>query len=46
MRRIGQSVEASADVKPGDEGQRFSMHSFGAVFADVAVDPDACSGRT
>ena len=40
MRRIGQSVEASADVKPGDEGQRFSMHSFGAVFAEVAVDPD------
>src|SRR5213083_3582833 len=25
MRRVGQPVEASADVKPGDEGKRFSM---------------------
>src|SRR5206468_894203 len=40
MRRIGQPVEASADVKPGDEGKRFSMHAFGAVFVEVAVDPD------
>jgi xanthine dehydrogenase YagR molybdenum-binding subunit len=40
MRRIGQPVEASADVKPGDAAQRFSMHSFGAVFVEVAVDPD------
>jgi xanthine dehydrogenase YagR molybdenum-binding subunit len=40
MRRIGQPVEASADVKPGEEAQRFSMHSFGSVFAEVAVDPD------
>src|SRR2546426_5158411 len=29
-----------SDVKPGDEGQRFSMHAFGAVFVEVAVDPD------
>jgi xanthine dehydrogenase YagR molybdenum-binding subunit len=40
MRRLGQPLEASADVKPGDEGQRFSMHAFGAVFVEVAVDPD------
>jgi xanthine dehydrogenase YagR molybdenum-binding subunit len=40
MRRIGQPIEASADVKPGDESQRFSMHAFGAVFVEVAVDPD------
>lgn len=40
MRRLGQVVEASADVKPGDEGKRFSMHAFGAVFVEVAVDPD------
>jgi xanthine dehydrogenase YagR molybdenum-binding subunit len=40
MGRVGQPVEASADVKPGDESQRFSMHSFGAVFVEVAVDPD------
>ena len=30
----------SADVKPGDAAQRFSMHAFGAVFVEVAVDPD------
>ena len=40
MRRIGQPVEATADIKPGDAGQRFSMHAFGAVFVEVAVDPD------
>jgi xanthine dehydrogenase YagR molybdenum-binding subunit len=40
MRRIGQPVEASADVKPGDASQRFSMHAFGAVFVEVAVDLD------
>ena len=40
MRRIGQLIEASADVKPGDASQRFSMHAFGAVFVEVAVDPD------
>src|SRR5437773_9606124 len=40
MRRLGQPVEATVDLKPGDEGQRFSMHSFGAVFVEVAVDPD------
>jgi xanthine dehydrogenase YagR molybdenum-binding subunit len=40
MRRLGQPVEASADIKPGDEGARFSMHAFGAVLAEVAVDPD------
>src|SRR5256885_4506906 len=28
MRRIGEPVEATADVKPGDESQRFSMHAF------------------
>jgi xanthine dehydrogenase YagR molybdenum-binding subunit len=39
MRRLGQPVEASAEVKPGDESQRFSMHAFGAVFVEVAVDP-------
>jgi xanthine dehydrogenase YagR molybdenum-binding subunit len=40
MRRLGQPVEASADVKPGEAAQRFSMHVFGAVFAEVAVDLD------
>jgi xanthine dehydrogenase YagR molybdenum-binding subunit len=40
MQRVGQPVEASADVKPGDAGKQFSMHAFGAVFAEVAIDPD------
>ena len=40
MRRLGQPLEATADVKPGEESQRFSMHAFGAVFVEVAVDPD------
>lgn len=40
MRRIGQAVEATADSAPGDASKRFSMHSFGAVFTEVAVDPD------
>ena len=45
MRRLGQPLEALGDVKPGDEGQRFSMHSFGAVFVEVAVDGDLCETR-
>jgi xanthine dehydrogenase YagR molybdenum-binding subunit len=45
MRRLGEPVEAVADVKPGDETRRFSMHAFGAVFAEVAVDPDLGEAR-
>ncbi len=40
LHRLGQPVEASADVTPGDAGSRFSMHVFGAVFVEVAVDPE------
>jgi xanthine dehydrogenase YagR molybdenum-binding subunit len=40
MRRLGQPVEVAADSKPDDAAQRFSMHAFGAVFVEVAVDPD------
>jgi xanthine dehydrogenase YagR molybdenum-binding subunit len=40
MRRLGQPVEATVSVKPGDESKRFSMHAFGAVFVEVAIDPD------
>jgi len=36
----GRPIEARASVKPGDEVRRYSMHSFGAVFAEVRVDPD------
>jgi xanthine dehydrogenase YagR molybdenum-binding subunit len=40
MRRLGEPVEAKVDVHPGEESKGFSMHAFGAVFAEVAVDPD------
>src|SRR6185369_1129311 len=36
----GRVIEASASVAPGQETKKYSMHSFGAVFADVRVDPD------
>jgi xanthine dehydrogenase YagR molybdenum-binding subunit len=39
-RHGGQPVEASGDAKPGDEKEKYSMHSFGAVFAEVWVDSD------
>ena len=32
-------VEATAESVPGDEKQRFSLHSFGAHFVEVRVDP-------
>jgi xanthine dehydrogenase YagR molybdenum-binding subunit len=40
MRRLTEPLEATADVKPDDAGQRFSRHAFGAVFVEVTVDPD------
>ena len=39
-RRRGEPVEATATSRPGDEKKAFSMHAFGAVFAEVRVDPD------
>jgi xanthine dehydrogenase YagR molybdenum-binding subunit len=33
-------VEAVETVAPSESRLRYSMHAFGAVFADVAVDPD------
>jgi xanthine dehydrogenase YagR molybdenum-binding subunit len=33
-------VEAEGAAKPGDEKKQYSMHSFGAVFAEVQVDPE------
>lgn len=35
----GRPIEAHVDARPGDEEHHFSMHSFGAVFAEVRVDP-------
>ena len=34
-----------ADAKPADEKKRYSMHSFGAQFAEVRVDPDLAQIR-
>ncbi len=39
-RNGGNAVEGRADAKPGDEKKRYSMHAFGAQFAEVRVDPD------
>ncbi len=33
-------IEAEAKTQPGDEKKEFSMHAFGAQFAEVRVDPD------
>ncbi len=33
-------IEARADAKPGEEKEKYSMHSFGAQFAEVRVEPD------
>ncbi|WP_343550010.1 xanthine dehydrogenase family protein molybdopterin-binding subunit [Ralstonia sp.] len=38
--RHGSPIEATAKVQPGEEKQKFSMHSFGAVFVEVHVDAD------
>ena len=33
-------LEATADSKPGDEQEKYSSFGFGAVFAEVCVDPE------
>lgn len=41
LRRAGQpTAEAKAEVMPGLEAQQWSMHSYGAQFCEVRVDPD------
>ena len=45
LRRLDRVIEASVDSKPGDASKRFSMHSFGALFVEVAVDPDLAETR-
>ncbi|HWK10517.1 MAG TPA: xanthine dehydrogenase family protein molybdopterin-binding subunit, partial [Vicinamibacterales bacterium] len=37
--RASEPIEGRAQVKPGPERAQYSMHAFGAVFADVRVDP-------
>jgi xanthine dehydrogenase YagR molybdenum-binding subunit len=38
-------LEVSGTAAPGDEKQRYSMHSFGAQFAEVRIDPLTCEIR-
>ncbi|MDP9107570.1 MAG: xanthine dehydrogenase family protein molybdopterin-binding subunit [Pseudomonadota bacterium] len=40
LARHSSPIVARAEAKPGDEKSQFSMHSFGAVFVEVEVDPD------
>ena len=41
LRRAGLArLDADASVKPGEEEKTYSSHGFGAVFAEVRVDPD------
>jgi xanthine dehydrogenase YagR molybdenum-binding subunit len=40
MRYLDQPIEVTATSEPGQAASRYSMHAFGAVFAEVAVDPD------
>jgi len=39
-RHGGGEIVAEASAAPGAEAKQYSMHSFGAVFAEVRVDPD------
>ena len=46
LRRAGlQRLDAEADAAPGDEAGTHSSVGFGAVFAEVRVDPDLCTVR-
>jgi xanthine dehydrogenase YagR molybdenum-binding subunit len=36
----GAPIEAETTSGPGDERRKFSMHTFGAIFAEVSVDPE------
>ena len=38
--RISQPLEATAEAAPGKEAERYALHSFGAVFAEVRVDDE------
>lgn len=41
VKRSGKpAIEAKIESKPGEEKEKYSMHSFGAVFVEALVDPD------
>ena len=35
-----EKIESEADVAPGEESQKYAIHSFGAQFSEVRVDTD------
>ncbi|MDB5839457.1 MAG: Xanthine dehydrogenase, molybdenum binding subunit [Herminiimonas sp.] len=39
-RNGGQPIEAFMETEPGEEKEKYAHHGFGAVFAEVHVDPD------
>ncbi len=43
--RRADPLEARADAKPGAEKSQYAMHSFGAVFVEVTIDPDIAQIR-
>lgn len=40
MRRLERPIEATEEVHPDKRNEGYSKHAFGAVFVEVAVDPD------
>ncbi len=38
-RQGNKPIEATGDAQPEQDAERFSVHSFGAVFAEISVDP-------
>ena len=43
--RAGTDIVADGTAQPGEEKKQYSMHSFGAVFAEVHVDRELCQIR-
>jgi len=39
-RNGGKPIEGQASADPGDVEKKFALHSFGAVFAEVRIDPE------
>ena len=44
-RRRLPKIESQVQAKPGEERDRYAMHSFGAVFVEALVDPDLGQAR-
>jgi xanthine dehydrogenase YagR molybdenum-binding subunit len=40
LRNGGETLSADASAASGSEAKKYSMHSFGAVFAEVSIDPE------